>query len=266
MNPSLKVLAILFFCLISINANPINVPEQQVAEIGTFIKFNIFFNRVIPNGDQLAVYGYCSIFFEKYLNNNTISGFFYIEIDLNWIEGVQRLNFSQNIESRKLEVTFYEGTIIQDILRDFSDGEELYNPIYLDLATINSNIPAWIWSYPATLARMRTTIWSFQNLTVYDYTYFNREKQLGINATYETRTGLLVHSKIQYQQPYGIENSINNRLIVSLHSTNISFDSPKDYSSLFIFLTLTTLMIVIPLLIGFIWFIRKSKRIIIGGD
>ncbi|MFX0125278.1 MAG: hypothetical protein ACFFAE_16745 [Candidatus Hodarchaeota archaeon] len=260
----MKITIIFLFCLIGIVANPINTPERQVAEIGTFIKFNLFFNRIIPNGDQLTVYGHFSVLFEKYLNKSIISGHFNVVVDLNWVEGVQRVNFTQNIESRKLEITFYEGTIIQEILIDFSEGEEFYNPIYLDLTTIKNRMQAWIWSYPATFTRMRTTIWGYQNLSVYDYTY--HENQIGINITYEVKTGLLIYSKIQFQQSYGIGSTINNYLIVSLHSTNILFDSPKDYSSLLIFLALTTLIVFIPLLTTFIWFVRKPKRVIIGGE
>lgn len=266
-NHSMNYTVILILCIFGVSLNPIKISDQHilVAEVGTFIKMDLFFNQIIPNGDQFSVYGYCTVLFDRYLNQSTISGHFNVILDLNWIEGVQRVNFSQDIESRKLDVIFYEGSIIQEILFPFSTQEVLYNPIYLDLPTITNQTRAWIWSYHASFIGKRTTIWGYQNLSVIDYLFQSPEDQLTVTVTYERQTGLLIYSQIQYQQFNEMQETISNSLIATLHSTNIIFDNPKDYSSLLSFLALTSLIVMIPLLTVVIWYIKRPKRIIIGG-
>ncbi|MFX0150576.1 MAG: hypothetical protein ACFFAJ_07360 [Candidatus Hodarchaeota archaeon] len=241
------------------------IEKEPIIGKGTYIKYSIFFERILPNGDQIGIYGFCTIQIIVDLNHSFVLGSFEVIVDLSWVKGRQSANFTQNKYSREMRIVFYEGELIQEILSEFSEGEKYYNPVYIGQDTLYNNSDAFIWSYQAKFENNREVLWNYKRLIVFDYYYLDTGKKIEINASYEGKTGILVYSMSHYEQLSALGEKIRNSLQVSLAATNVPLKGPRDYTPLLMFISFAFIIIIVPSILFVIWLVRKPKRLIQGG-
>ncbi len=261
------VISVIYFTVFTgVNtASSESIQEGFLPTQGSYFKYHMSYERVLPNGDFLGIVGYVEIEYFQLINSTHIDGELEAVVDLSWIQGKQELAITQNIMTRSLTIDDYQGAIISGVLYYFGNENQFFNPIYISPQLLENNLDVYIWSYLATNYGTRLVQWNYKEIRVTDYHFTDHEYAgLGVNASYHSTTGILIVARC-----YFLENTmqglIQHIMYVYLERTSVSIEGVRDMSPLLFFLGLVFLLMSFPAIMIIIWILKKPKKILEGG-
>jgi len=118
---------ILSTTLVSYNGIVHNSFQVQAQDLysrpGIHIKYSLYFERILRNGDILRIPGTCTIDYINKVNESHIFAILDLRVDLSWIQGREKLDFLESTISREINIKYHQGTIIREMLAEHIDYE-----------------------------------------------------------------------------------------------------------------------------------------------